>query len=157
MADERSRPASAQPCAICYRDLDDDAFQTSPCEHRFCRGCWVSWETLQRSQGRGLTCPSCRTVVTNTALTAPVPAEETVTCQTCSNDVIVELAAQTVGCGHIHCTVCLVSYFEDCVFPGSPLRCPSCQERGGTMFYMPGHPEELCQFERLPRGFQSVL
>lgn len=44
-----------EPCTICYRD--NSVFNTTVCDHPFCKDCIKEWMT------RSSTCPVCRTIL----------------------------------------------------------------------------------------------
>lgn len=55
-AEENAKRRSTFKCAVCF-SAKDKAVVLMPCTHRFCMGCWETW---QRTASSNPTCPMCR-------------------------------------------------------------------------------------------------
>ena len=44
-------------CAICLKEIDINKAVLTPCDHRFCSGCFFKWIYLKK------TCPLCRRIL----------------------------------------------------------------------------------------------
>lgn len=63
MSFSRMRRISDGPCPICFKQVFDADYITIPCQHSYCRSCFIDW------MSRNNTCPTCRTLITQDVLT----------------------------------------------------------------------------------------